>query len=135
MMNILNNQYWFKKSDYQVETLSETIDKKELEDKKNRKLYCRQCKQHITDIDLTISINGAYTHTFMNPAGYVYTINCYQAATCCVIFGEPTDEHTWFPGYQWQIVLCQSCQIQLGWLFSNSEQFYALIEDRLTQII
>ena len=134
-MPILAHQFWFKKSDFQTEALPETIHEDEQEQKESKKLYCRQCKQHITDIDLTILINGAYTHTFKNPAGYVYTINCYQSAEGCMILGTPTDEHTWFPGYRWQIVLCQSCQVQLGWLFSNSAQFYALIEDRLTQII
>ena len=134
-MYILKNPYWFKRNDGQTQSLPETVNKDELENKKNKKLYCRHCKLHITDIDQTISINGAYTHTFKNPAGYVYTINCYQTANGCIVIGEPTDEHTWFPGYQWQIVLCQSCQLQLGWLFSNSESFYALIEERLTQII
>ena len=134
-MKILKNRYWFKKSDYQTEALTEKADKNEIEEKKNKKLYCINCKLHITDLDLVFNINGSCIHTFTNPSGFVYTVNCYQVAQGCVLVGEPTEEYTWFKGYRWQIVMCQSCQLQLGWFFSNSESFYAFIEDRLTQFI
>ena len=114
--------------------LPETVDADELKTEQNKKLYCKYCKQHITDVDQAISIQGAHSHTFTNPAGFVYTINCYQTAMGCVAFGERTDEYTWFSGYEWQLALCQSCQTQLGWLFTSMEQFYALIDDRLEQI-
>ena len=133
-MAILKDQFWFRKGDYQSEALPETVSKTEVEKKEDKKLYCINCKQHITNIEQAISINGTCRHIFTNPAGFVYTVNCYETATACVAIGERTEEYTWFPGYQWQIVLCQFCQLQLGWLFSNSTQFYAFIEDRLTQI-
>lgn len=132
-MYVTENQLWFKKSGFQPGFLTETVDIDELENKENKKLYCRYCKQHITDIDQALSIQGAHTHTFTNPAGFIYTINCYQSAQGCVVFGERTDEFSWFAGFKWQLALCNSCQEQLGWLFSNSKQFYALIGDRLVQ--
>ena len=132
-MHIPGNQLCFKKSGFQPGLLPEPVDTDELEKKENKKLYCKYCKQHITDTDQAISIQGAHTHTFTNPAGFVYTINCYQSATGCVVFAERTDEYSWFAGFKWQLALCNSCQEQLGWLFSNTEQFYALIDNRLVQ--
>ena len=46
--------------------------------------------------------------------------------------GEPTTEHSWFPGYTWRIALCSRCRNHLGWLFQgHGEGFYGLI---LTQL-
>ena len=135
MMNVLKNQYWFKKSDYQTETLKETVDKEETKKEDNKKLYCINCKTQITELDNVITINGSHTHTFSNPAGFVYTIGCFSSAVSCTVVGELTEEHTWFLGYKWKIVMCQSCQLQLGWLFTNSDSFYAFIEKHLTHVI
>lgn len=32
--------------------------------------------------------------------------------------GDPTEEHTWFPGYAWRMAHCRACQRHLGWGFS-----------------
>lgn len=45
--------------------------------------------------------------------------------------GEASAEFTWFPGYQWQIVLCTVCRSHLGWLFSADQAFFGLIANRL----
>lgn len=131
-MELVWNQQYFKKTDLQAEKSTSTdIENDEIAEE-NKKLYCTFCKNHVTDLAAGISINGQLTHTFSNPAGYAYTINCYESAPGCLIIGEGTYEFTWFKGYEWQIVLCQSCKEQLGWFFSNGQQFYALIADHLS---
>lgn len=124
--------YWFKKSE--LETGSSVSEASNVAANPGKKLCCRLCKFHITDSDQAISIDDAHTHTFTNPAGYTYTINCFQSAPGCLVIGDCTSEHTWFSGYRWQIAICQSCHEQLGWLFSNDRRFFALIADRLIHI-
>jgi hypothetical protein len=128
------DQCWFKKSDLQAEKVTSKEQAHDEVVEENKKLFCTSCKNYITDLEAAISINGAHTHTFSNPTGLIYTINCFQPASGCQTIGDSTDEYTWFSGYEWQIAICRSCREQLGWLFSNSNQFYGLISDRLTHM-
>ena len=132
-MQLVFDKYWFKKSEFQTEKLTSQKHDYDERIEENKKLFCTFCKSHITDLDAVISINGAQSHTFSNPAGFIYSINCFQSAPGCQTAGESSSEYTWFSGYEWQIAICHSCREQLGWLFSNGQQFYALIADRLTQ--
>ena len=125
------DQYYFKKTDLQTEKSPSQGTENDDDVEENKKLFCTFCNNTVTDLQAVISINGEHTHTFSNPAGYTYTINCFQSAPGCLTLGECTDEHTWFNGYKWQLVVCHACKEQLGWLFSNDCQFYALIADRL----
>ncbi len=95
-------------------------------------LYCANCHKPVTDQDQIIDISGSHSHSFTNPAGYVYTIGCFQSAEGCQVHGHKTNEHSWFPEYLWQLAFCLHCQQHLGWLFSNSDTFFALILSRLT---
>ncbi len=130
-MELVWDRYCFKKTDNQIERLPSEENEKFESAEKNKKLYCNSCKNYITELNSAIVINGEHTHIFSNPAGYTYTINCFQSAPGCLTIGNSADEHTWFNGYAWQIAVCHSCKEHLGWLFSNDHQFYALIADRL----
>ncbi|VAH63497.1 unnamed protein product [Triticum turgidum subsp. durum] len=33
------------------------------------------------------------------------------------LHGNPSDAHSWFPGYTWTIALCAACESNIGWLF------------------
>lgn len=134
-MQLVLNHYWFKKSEFELNKLLRHEKQEEVGEEENKKLLCKFCKNHIANVNDAISIEGDHTHTFSNPAGYVYTINCYQAAYGCLVASERTNEYSWFKNYYWQIVFCNSCREQLGWLFSNETEFYALIADRLLQNI
>ena len=131
-MQLVWGQYWFEKRDFQTDSLKEQETTLDVEDSK--KLYCAYCQYYITDLNKAITVDGEHTHTFSNPAGYTYTVNCFQSALGCDTTGEFTRAHTWFKGYEWQIANCHSCHEQLGWLFKNGKAFYALILDRLTHI-
>ena len=131
-MELVWNQYCFKKTDLQAEKSTSTDVENDETAEENKKLYCTFCKTHVTDVAAGISINGQHTHTFSNPAGYAYTINCYESAPGCLNIGEGTHQFTWFKGYEWQIAICHACKEQLGWFFSNGQQFYALIADHIS---
>lgn len=96
-------------------------------------LICYQCGSVITNRSERIAIHGSASHTFANPAGIVFEIECFKTATGCDISGRATGEFTWFSGYDWQVAFCTSCSTHMGWRFiSNSGQtFFALIADRL----
>ncbi len=102
-------------------------------DKKDR-LFCAYCHFLLTDSSEAISCSGSHTHTFTNPAGFVYTVDCYEHVPGCSGNGCPTAEHSWFGGYRWQLALCRSCQRHLGWRFINSTSFYVLIQGRYTRL-
>ncbi len=130
-MELVCDQYSFKKTDLQTEKSPSHETESDETAEENKKLFCIFCDNYVTDLNAAISINGEHTHTFSNPAGYTYTINCFQSAPGCLTIEDSTDEHSWFNGYEWQVAVCHSCKEQLGWLFSNNHQFYALITDRL----
>ena len=97
-------------------------------------LFCRQCGAEVTKDSLRISRNEKHQHTFFNPAGIVYEIGCFRDAPGCLVRGTSSDEFSWFAGYNWQLGLCVSCLIHLGWFFSSGDDaFFGLIANRLRQ--
>ncbi len=97
-------------------------------------LVCRTCGHVITSSAKKMEIAAGHTHTFRNPAGIVYRIGCFSSAPGCYIFGEPTAEYTWFPGYSWCYANCEKCFMHLGWFFqSGGSRFYGLILTNLVK--
>lgn len=93
---------------------------------------CRFCGHTITSERARLEVGGAHRHTRSNPAGFVYCIGCYRVAPGSHPVGPPCEEHTWFAGYAWQIVLCGGCHAHLGWVFrAPDDLFFGLIVERL----
>lgn len=112
----------------------ETIEKDQVktqnEDKKQ--ILCYFCNNPVTDFENQIVVNNAHQHVFANPHGLVFEIACYREAMGCATMAYASNEFTWFPGYEWKIAVCTSCQNHLGWKFiSSSDSFYGLICDKL----
>ena len=130
------NYIFFKKTDYEninnleSEVLSENAEKK----KKEPLLICKVCKNIITSPENSIEVDGSHRHTFTNPEGVVYKIGCFSKIQGCTLVGEPIIEHTWFPGFSWQIVICSNCYSHLGWHFQSGENgFYGLVINNLIE--
>ena len=99
------------------------------------RFLCAACNHLITLTVHRICQSGNHQHQFSNPFGIEFIIGCFAAAPGCVQLGPATDEHTWFPGFQWRIALCRNCQTHLGWGFQSSgEAFFGLILDRLVLV-
>jgi hypothetical protein len=76
--------------------------------------------------------HGSTVHRRVNPAGIVFEFGCFASAPGAAVIGEPTEEHSWFPGYVWSYVLCRGCGEHLGWHFQGADSpFHGLILDRL----
>lgn len=96
-----------------------------------RAYHCAACTTRICDESDAVAA-GPRTHRFTNPAGYTFDVACFTAAPGCRAVGEPTLEHTWFPGHAWRVALCRNCGAQLGWHFSDGDSpFFGLIVTRL----
>ena len=98
-----------------------------------RRIVCAACGASITSASRRIAAHGSHEHRFMNPAGVLFHIGCFDQAIGCVIVGPASLEYAWFPGFAWRLALCGQCGLQLGWHFRNDarEGFFGLILDRL----
>jgi hypothetical protein len=97
-------------------------------------LYCAYCLKLITSADQRIRMGGTHEHTFSNPAGITFRIGCFQDAQGSVAHGIPTDEFTWFKGFQWCMAYCEGCLKHIGWQYLRNGQgaFWGLILNMLT---
>ncbi len=125
-------EYYFVKTDIKVKN-EEEISNKE----KNRKkdlIICKACKNIITEPENKIQINGQFSHTFQNPAGAIFNIGCFSVTQGCLDVSEKTAEFSWFPGFNWVIVVCSNCYTHMGWHYSmNGSGFYGLILDKIVE--
>lgn len=76
-----------------------------------RRIRCRHCRESIARRDA-----GTTRHIFANPAGRVFEIVTVREARL-EVWGTPTEEHTWFPGFAWRTGSCPGCGFHLGWIF------------------
>ena len=96
-------------------------------------LRCACCGRAITRAAFRIEVDGSHVHDRTNPGGFAFRIGCFAVADCRAA-STPTTEHTWFPGYAWEIVHCPACDIHLGWRFVGGDRaFHGLILDRLVE--
>jgi hypothetical protein len=95
-------------------------------------IICKNCGHVITLPECIISVNGEHVHAFTNPGGFSYEIGCFSTAEGCVVYGDPTPEHTWFSGFRWSFSICSNCLVHLGWYYEREdESFFGLILDLL----
>lgn len=57
--------------------------------------------------------------SYCNPSGYIHeTLTVYKMIEgSSYLVDRPSTEFSWFPGYSWQILLCNNCQVHIGWKF------------------
>lgn len=130
------NPMHFDKLDWgavEIELNKSLADKKDSSLKEGRRLYCIHCGKPITEEDQRIAIRSSHRHRFTNPHGLIFVIGCFASAPGCAQVGVATEEWTWFSGYAWQVALCRSCGVHLGWRYrsGSGDGFYGLILDRL----
>ena len=121
-------------SDDQIDSLIQNLYQEDGEDEREEEhLYCKTCKQRITDTSLRIEIDGHHIHSFTNPAEIVYRIGCFAQAHGCMPLGIPTLDFTWFKGYTWCYSVCTHCHEHMGWRYgSSNSEFHGLILANLT---
>ena len=109
--------------------------KKENQKKSEEEKYilCLQCENKISRPIYRMSHQGSFDHTFLNPAGDLFHIGCFEQANGCVVLGVPSSEWAWFHGCQWQVAVCGQCLTHLGGFFQSEKEspFFGLILDAL----
>lgn len=130
------SKYFFKKDSVEASTsLPDKVieaETDELEPDQGDVILCAFCMARITSKRDGVAINSRHQHRFTNPQNFTYEIRCFGKTTNCAIHGEPTTEHTWFPGYAWQVTTCIQCRAHLGWKYTGTEPtFFGLINQRL----
>ena len=96
-----------------------------------RWLRCAACGEPIVRETARLVVNGSHEHSFLNPSGLRFIVGCWSSAPGCLSDGERSTVWTWFPGFAWQVEVCRSCSVHLGWSFHAGSTFYGLIRDRL----
>ncbi len=92
---------------------------------------CARCMLKISAEKDRFIYNSQSEFEFVNPAGFVFNIITFSNAEGCVDVGDPTLEHTWFPGHSWSFCMCKRCGIHLGWKYREKSIFFGLIRPRL----
>ena len=89
---------------------------------------CGNCLAAITTTSDESVRNGRHRHALFNPAGVLFEIGCFAKAPGCALYGEATDEFSWFAGFMWRYALCANCHTHLGWFYEKSDSsFFGLI--------
>jgi hypothetical protein len=94
---------------------------------------CSACGRALTPARARTDVEGQHVHTFVNPAGFEYTIRCFADAPGCTGAGEESTFWSWFRGFAWRMAACGGCGAHVGWSFrKESSVFWGLVADRIT---
>jgi hypothetical protein len=92
-----------------------------------KNLVCASCRHPITKVSEKIHVRGRHDHSFGN-LGYPVKLGCFRNAQGCTGVERVSHGYSWFPGYAWQIQVCENCYNQLGWKYMTQyDSFYGLI--------
>jgi len=96
-----------------------------------RVVRCARCDHTLARARDRVAVNGAHTHTFVNPSGEEFTIGCFSDAAGAVGYGAIETFFSWFSGHAWRVALCGACAAHVGWSFHGNGVFFGLIVDRV----
>lgn len=102
--------------------------------KKFTNINCRLCdEQFCTKSNVFSMSKQGFMGAYLNPGGVVHeTLTVYKLKNFHIISPRPSTQHSWFPGYAWQIITCKQCKNHIGWKFTNAlpdlkpEKFFGL---------
>jgi hypothetical protein len=115
------------------ETQAERDQRGELRIDEEAWIRCGACGHALAPARARIEVEGKHEHTFVNPAGFEYTIRCFGEAPGCAGAGEESTYWSWFRGFAWRMAACGGCGAHVGWSFRKEESaFWGLVVDRIT---
>jgi cereblon len=85
-------------------------------------INCRNCGVQICSKSDVFSMSKqGFMQAYLNPGGVVHeTLTVYKAKNLSLVNSRPSTEHSWFPGYGWQICSCSNCNCHIGWKFTST---------------
>lgn len=122
---------------FEPENLSRS--ESDTKEKEERVYRCVSCNTEITKDKFLCSISsGSPFQSFLNPNGFYFDVITFIECESVFDLQDATLEHTWFPGYAWNILGCSKCSQHLGWSFESAtkspSKFYGLIRDRICEV-
>ncbi|MEQ9574054.1 MAG: cereblon family protein, partial [Rhodospirillales bacterium] len=81
----------------------------EVVEKPDDALYCARCGHLVTRRRWAVAPDGRHERVCANPAGRLFTVNCFLEAPGAADRGPPTEEFTWFKGHAWNFAHCRAC--------------------------
>lgn len=93
------------------------------------------CLNRVAKEQDQFAYEGRDEFVFTNPDGIRFEILTFSQTIGCRQTGEPTLEHTWFPGHAWSFCHCDRCGQHLGWCYSGLHEFVGLIKDRIVRAV
>lgn len=92
----------------------ETIDEKS----QARWFRCVACRTPIAQPQHLCNVNSqSSVQSFLNPHGVVHQFRTFSMINHYKLAGSPTSADSWFPGYWWLYLLCETCHSHLGWAY------------------
>ncbi len=90
---------------------------------KNRQAYlCAWCGIFITDSGQLFKVNGADSHSFVNPSGVQCNFRTFHHCENVLIHHDLYFEHSWFSGFGWRFLMCARCLQHLGWKYDKGNE-------------
>uniref|UniRef100_A0A1Q3G4B2 Putative atp-dependent protease pil n=1 Tax=Culex tarsalis TaxID=7177 RepID=A0A1Q3G4B2_CULTA len=88
---------------------------------------CKKCDRRIANyVDMFAMSQQGIAGSYCNPSGFVHetlTVNRTIAKSTRTTTKASTD-FSWFPGYAWQIAVCNGCNGHVGWKFAATRRGY-----------
>ncbi|XWS70302.1 hypothetical protein CRYUN_Cryun03dG0036300 [Craigia yunnanensis] len=87
------------------------------------RIRCKICQTVIARrSDMLVMSSDGPLGAYVNEHGYVHEVMTFCKANGLALRGAPVKEYSWFPGYAWTMINCASCESQMGWLFTATNE-------------
>jgi hypothetical protein len=115
-------------------------------------VFCKYCGENITTFDHVITVRSdeavgrrnesfpsafILLQEFINPNKIPFEVLTVREADVLPV-GARVSSDTFFPGYDWTIIVCPKCKAHIGWAFTptispadSEPEFYALIREKV----
>lgn len=81
-------------------------------------IRCRNCLTLIARrSDMVVMSSDGHVGAYVKPYDCAQEMITVYNATGLAFLGNPSKDHSWFPGYTWTIASCAACESNIGWLF------------------
>ncbi|XP_058811692.1 protein cereblon-like [Topomyia yanbarensis] len=96
---------------------------------------CKKCDCRIANYtDMFAMSKQGVSISYCNPSGFVHeTLTVYRTVEKTTrTTSKPSTDFSWFPGYSWQIAICNRCNNHIGWKYiatkrsNKPKKFYGL---------